>query len=73
MMMTSFFGLINLILFLIIPVALIYVLFKYFKRAEKRADEKLQLEKQNTINLQKRIDELNERLIAIEKMLKEVE
>lgn len=73
MMMTSLFGLINLFLFLAIPIILIYVVFKYFKRAEKRADEKLHLEKQTTIQLQKSVDNLNERLIVVEKMLKEVE
>lgn len=73
MMMTSIFGLINLLLFLAIPIAVIYFLIKYFKRAEKRAEEKLQLEKQTTIQLQKNVDNLNERLIVIEKLLKEVE
>ncbi|MDJ0333527.1 hypothetical protein [Planococcus sp. S3-L1] len=71
--MVSLLGLVNLILFLIIPIILIYALFKYFKRAEKRADEKLELEKQSTLTLQKRVDELNTRLIIIEKILKEVE
>ncbi|MFZ0445580.1 MAG: hypothetical protein WAM95_13355 [Bacillus sp. (in: firmicutes)] len=61
------------IVFLIIPIAIIYFSVKYFKRLEKRAEEKLQLEKENTITLQKRVDELNKRLIAIEKLLKEVE
>ncbi|WP_432356072.1 hypothetical protein [Sporosarcina sp. A2] len=71
--MVSVLGLVNLIIFLIIPIILIYLVFKYFKRAEKRADEKLELEKQNTINLQNRLDELNTRVITIEKMLKEVD
>lgn len=43
------------------------------KRMEKRSEEKLLVEKQSTITLQKRVDELNERLVIIEKMLKEVE
>lgn len=71
--MISILSYVNLILFLIIPIILILTVFKYFKRAEKRADEKLELEKQSTITLQKRVDELNTRLITIEKLLKEVE
>lgn len=71
--MLSILSYINLIIFLIIPIILIYVAFKYFKRAEKRANEKLELEKQNTINLQNRVDELNTRVITIEEMLKEVD
>lgn len=61
------------IVFLIIPIALIYFVGRYFKRMEKRAEEKLQLDKENTTTLQKRVDELNNRLIVIEKLLKEVE
>lgn len=61
------------ILFLIIPIAIIYCVVRYIKRMEKRAEEKLQLDKENTITLQKRVDELNNRLIVIEKLLKEVE
>ncbi len=71
--MMNILGLVNLILFLIIPIILIFAVYKYFKRAEKRADEKLELEKQSTITLQKRVDELNTRLISIENMLKEVD
>lgn len=61
------------IVFLIIPIAIIYFAIKYMKRMEKRSEEKLLVEKQSTITLQKRVDELNERLVIIEKMLKEVE
>lgn len=71
--MLSILSYVNLIIFFIIPIILIYVAFKYFKRAENRADEKLELERQNTINLQNRVDELNTRVITIEEMLKEVD
>ena len=71
--MVSVVGLLNIVISLVIPVILIYIVFKYFKRAEKRSNEKLELDKQNTLNLQKRIDELDKRVIAIEKILKEVE
>ncbi|WP_033542265.1 hypothetical protein [Planococcus sp. CAU13] len=46
---------------------------KTFKRNEKRANERLELEKETTVHLQKRIDELDERVVVIEKMLREVE
>ncbi|MBK3494136.1 hypothetical protein JFL43_04535 [Viridibacillus sp. YIM B01967] len=59
--------------FAIIPIIIIFVTYKAFKRSEKRANEKLQLERENTVLLQKRIDDLNERLNVIEKMLKEVD
>lgn len=54
---------------LIIPIIIIFLLYKTFKRGQT----KLEIEKQNSLLLQKRIDELNERVIAIEKILKEVE
>ena len=46
---------------------------KTFKRNEKRANERLELEKETTVILQKRIDDLNDRVVVIEKMLREVE
>lgn len=73
MKILSVFGVVFLIASVIIPLLIIWVVYKAFKRSEKRAQEKLEIEKQHTITLQKRVDELNERLIVIEKMLKEVE
>lgn len=61
------------ILFLIIAIAIIYFVLRYLKRMEKRSEEKIQLDKKGTITLQNQVDELNKRLIVIEKMLKEVE
>lgn len=76
----SIFGLlISLILFLL-PIALIIVAIVYgvkiLKRAERRADERLKIDKENS-NYQKQqlneINELNNRITTIEKLLKDVE
>lgn len=56
-----------------IIIFLIFKVLKTFKRNEKRANERLELEKETTVRLQKRIDELDERVVVIEKMLREVE
>lgn len=66
------------LIFYLIPILVVVLivwlmLSKVLKRYELRANEKLILERENTILLQKRVDDLNERLIGIEKMLKEVE
>ncbi|WP_066307194.1 hypothetical protein [Bacillus sp. FJAT-29814] len=72
----SLFGLIPL-LFLLVPIIFIllvvFFVVKTVKRFEKRADEKLALEKENTRILQSKVVALDERLGVIEKMLKEVE
>lgn len=73
MMISGVLLLFNLILFIGVPILLIFLLFQYLKRFEKRAEEKLQIEKQHTITLQKKVDAIDERLMEIEKMLKEVE
>lgn len=68
---------IGLMMMIIIPIVLIVIMIsltiKTFKGYEKRANEKLMLERESTLTLQKRVDEQNERLVIIEKMLKEVE
>jgi predicted membrane protein len=51
---------------------IIYIV-KAIKRFEKRAEEKLALDKENTRKLDSKINVLEERLSVIEKMLKEVE
>lgn len=61
------------ILLLGVPAILIFFIYKAFKRDKERANERLGLEKENAVMLQKRIDELNERLVVVEKKLKEVE
>lgn len=57
----------------IIPAIIIFIIYKIIKRSEKRANERLSLERENTVLLKKQIDDLNERVIVIEKMLREVE
>ncbi|MGP1906949.1 hypothetical protein ACTSEZ_02200 [Metabacillus sp. JX24] len=61
------------IIFIILP--LIFII-RYFKRMEKRAEERLKLERDHAAFQQKQVkvnEELNQRLTSIEKMLKEVE
>lgn len=57
----------------IIPAIIIFIIYKIIKRNEKRANERLALERENTVLLKKQIDDLNDRVIVIEKMLREVE
>lgn len=58
---------------IIIAIIAWFVLSKILKRFENKANERLSLERENSVILNKRLDELNERLMVIEKMLKEVE
>lgn len=73
MYITGIMGLLGLIVPIALIVLIIYFILKTIKGYEKRANEKLMLERENTITLQKRVDELNERLVSVEEMLKEVE
>lgn len=61
------------ILILGIPTTLIFFIIKAFKRDKERANERLGLEKENAVMLQKRINELNDRLVVVEEKLKEAE
>ncbi|HSJ38137.1 MAG TPA: hypothetical protein VK945_07965 [Planococcus sp. (in: firmicutes)] len=61
------------ILLLGVPAILIFFIYRTFKLDKKRANERLELEKETTVILQKRIDELNDRVVVIEKMLREVD
>ncbi len=66
------------LIFYLIPILVVVlivwlILSKVLKRYELRANEKLILEREKTTLLQKRVDDLNERLVGIEKMLREVE
>jgi large-conductance mechanosensitive channel len=61
-----------LVPFIIILLIVIFVV-KTVKRFEQRADEKLTLERENNRLLQSKVNDLEERLVVIEKMLKEVE
>ena len=68
------------IILVLLPVAFILFLFMFVKRLiqrwEKRSDERLQIEKQNTAiqhQQMKTLNDLNERLLNVEKTLKAVE
>lgn len=62
----------SLIPFIFVILIVVYAI-KTVKRFEKRADEKLAIERENNSLLQAKVNDMNERLITIEKMLKEVE
>ncbi|OCS84919.1 hypothetical protein [Caryophanon tenue] len=59
--------------FMVIPIILVVLFYRAYKKNVKRAEERLKVEKQQTFNLQKQVDELNERVRKIEKLLKEVD
>lgn len=54
-------------------IAVIVFIVRKIKRNEKRADGRLSIELENNLLLQKRIDDLDDRVVALEKMLREVE
>lgn len=58
---------------IIIPVIIIFIIYKIIKRSEKRANERIALEREHTILVKKQLDDMNERVMTIEKMLREVE
>lgn len=59
--------------FIIVPIILIVIFYRAYKKNVKRAEERLNVEKQQTFNLQKQVNELNERVGKIESILKEVD
>ncbi len=59
--------------FMVIPIILIVLFYKAYKKNGERAEERLSIEKQQTLNLQKQVDELNKRVGKIESFLKEVD
>ena len=64
------------IILLGIMAVFIFLLFKVIKASKqdaKKAKERLEIEKENSLLLQKRIDDLNERVAVIEKRLSQVE
>ncbi|MFC4408938.1 hypothetical protein ACFOZY_00670 [Chungangia koreensis] len=72
----TLFGLLPLLMSLlpiIVFVLIVIFVVKTVKRFEQRADEKLTLERENNRLLQSKVNDLEERLVVIEKMLKEVE
>lgn len=65
--------LIQLVPIVIIALLAWLILSKIAKRFEKQNEERLALGRGNFILLNKKFDELNERLVIIEKMLKKVD
>lgn len=61
------------ILMIVIPVALIAIIVMAYKKRSKRADEHANIDRQQTLLLQKQVNDLTDRLIKIENMLKEVD
>ena len=68
------------LLFMVIPIILIIILIVYAKnvisRMEQRSEKRLQIDRQNVeIHQQqmKVLDELNQRIFNVEKLLKQVE
>ena len=57
--------------FLVIPILLVIFFYKAYTKNRKRAEEQLNVEKQQTIILQKQVEALNERVMKIEHLLKE--
>jgi hypothetical protein len=69
----AFLPLLTLFAPIIFVLLVVFYIIRSVKRFEKRADEKLALDKENTRQLQSKVNILEERLSVIEKMLKEVE
>ncbi|MDQ0155759.1 hypothetical protein [Robertmurraya andreesenii] len=75
-MIFQLFGLAVMLLPLVLIVLIIYFGVKYIRRAEKRADERLNLDKESSLLQEqqlKLIESLNERLTRIEKTLNEID
>ncbi|WP_400241733.1 hypothetical protein AB3U99_13640 [Niallia sp. JL1B1071] len=66
----------TLFLYIFIPMLLIFIVVRFLKRKEARAIERLKVEK-NSLSIHKQqvamINDLNNHLKSIEKMLKDVE
>jgi len=73
MMVTSLIGLVSLIFPIIIFIAVIIFIVKTVKGFEKRADQKLALEREQNTILQQKLNDLDGRVSAIENVLKEVD
>lgn len=69
----GFLGLLIAFLPIIVILLIVFFVVKTVKRFERRAEEKLTLERENNNLLHSKVNALDERLLVIEKMLKEVE
>ena len=56
-----------------LPIIIVIFFYKIYKKSVTRAEERLKLDKQQTFQLQNQLNELNDRVIKIEKSLKEVD
>ncbi|MBT2570745.1 hypothetical protein [Planococcus sp. ISL-110] len=57
----------------IIPAIVIFIIYKVVKKSDKKANERLSLECENSEILQNRIDELDDRVVVLEKVLRDGE
>ncbi len=66
----------TLFLYIFIPILIIFIIVRFLKRKEARAIERLKVEK-NSLSIHKQqmsmLNDLNNHLKSIEKMLKDVE
>lgn len=58
---------------IILILIILFFIIKTVKKYEKRADERLRLEKQQVESNQKKLDEIHQKIDNVEKMLKEIE
>lgn len=56
--------------FMVISIILVVLFYRAYKKNVKRAKDRLNVENQQIFNLQKQVDELNERVEKIESLLK---
>ncbi|GGG72908.1 hypothetical protein [Paenibacillus radicis (ex Gao et al. 2016)] len=66
-------GLILLVIPVAVAILVIYFIVSTIKGFEKRANEKLLIERENTLILQRRVADLEGRLLKVETLLKEVD
>ena len=71
--MTSLLPIIFTLGYLAVPTIIVVLIFIAYKKNATRAEERLSIEKQQTFHLQKQVNELNERVVKIETLLKEVD
>lgn len=57
----------------IIPIIILFLLYRAYKRNVQRAEQRLQIEQQQTLHLQQQVDSLQARVEHMEHLLKEVD
>ncbi|WP_067843051.1 hypothetical protein [Amphibacillus sediminis] len=68
----SIFTLLQLILPIVLGIFVFVFVVKTMKKFEKRAEEKLEIERKNILNQQKQLDELTKKVTNIEKILTDI-